>query len=438
MMQMHQFVARCIGLLSPAWEVWAPLASARSHPLLIASPAHTCENPRGLAGGTNRWRSLCRKRGRSGPKSTDPIRRHTEPVRQRTREGKMRILLIVVTLFFVVAVAGSCGDSGDSEIATRGGKPVKSGDQGGGGKSQTVWYADNDRDGFGDPKVSQTARRQPTGYVANNEDCDDAHASVNLRAVEVCDGLDNNCNGIVDDMSPGAGGGRCCGGEWTDISADASNCGGCNQACPEGHRCVNGVCEAQMESCDASETGKRRCTGDVIEECTGTFWEPVTNCADQGMTCAGVASGEVACQEVGGGGHDSYEQNDSYSSAYSLGGTTDCDDQQVVVTANFHSNDDEDWYKVHVEDTFSCTLDPKVSIEMPTGHSYEVVLHFYCDGSSERFGQRQTVEQSTVVALEVPGCSGGFTGGEDSGDLYIQVIPLVRNSDGDYVLRING
>lgn len=30
-------------------------------------------------------------------------------------------------------------------------------------------------------------------------DCDDTHASVNPDAVEICDGLDNNCNGTIDD-----------------------------------------------------------------------------------------------------------------------------------------------------------------------------------------------------------------------------------------------
>ena len=39
----------------------------------------------------------------------------------------------------------------------------------------------------------------PTGYVNNNDDCNDNNASINPAAVDICDGIDNNCNGELDD-----------------------------------------------------------------------------------------------------------------------------------------------------------------------------------------------------------------------------------------------
>ncbi len=63
--------------------------------------------------------------------------------------------------------------------------------------SQT-YFADADGDGFGNPAVSQVACSQPSGYVLNNTDCNDNSAAINPSAVEVCDGIDNNCDGLID------------------------------------------------------------------------------------------------------------------------------------------------------------------------------------------------------------------------------------------------
>ena len=43
----------------------------------------------------------------------------------------------------------------------------------------TTWYADADGDTYGNLAVTQMSCAQPTGYVANSTDCDDANANVN-------------------------------------------------------------------------------------------------------------------------------------------------------------------------------------------------------------------------------------------------------------------
>ncbi len=61
------------------------------------------------------------------------------------------------------------------------------------------WYADADADGYGDATTSQDACSQPSGYVDNTDDCNDAEALAWTGATETCDGADNNCDGTVDE-----------------------------------------------------------------------------------------------------------------------------------------------------------------------------------------------------------------------------------------------
>ncbi len=61
------------------------------------------------------------------------------------------------------------------------------------------FFLDADSDGFGDPAVPVEACSAPEGYVIDDSDCDDTHAAINPDATEVCDGMDNDCDALVDD-----------------------------------------------------------------------------------------------------------------------------------------------------------------------------------------------------------------------------------------------
>lgn len=64
-----------------------------------------------------------------------------------------------------------------------------------------TWYADMDNDTFGDPDNTMRACTQPTGYLADNRDCDDNNALVYPEAAEYCDEVDNDCDGVTDEDS---------------------------------------------------------------------------------------------------------------------------------------------------------------------------------------------------------------------------------------------
>lgn len=67
--------------------------------------------------------------------------------------------------------------------------------------NKTEWSVDADNDEFGDPTTVIVQCGQPAPeYVPNlvATDCDDAEARTHPGASEFCDGVDNDCDGIVD------------------------------------------------------------------------------------------------------------------------------------------------------------------------------------------------------------------------------------------------
>lgn len=68
-------------------------------------------------------------------------------------------------------------------------------------EDKITWYADADADTFGDPNDSRTLCPwfTPVNRVQDNTDCDDTNAAINPAAQEICDGLDNDCDALVDD-----------------------------------------------------------------------------------------------------------------------------------------------------------------------------------------------------------------------------------------------
>ncbi len=65
----------------------------------------------------------------------------------------------------------------------------------------STWYADADGDGYGDSLSTVDSCDMPAGYSANGDDCDDNSAATSPAAYEICDGIDNNCDGATDDAS---------------------------------------------------------------------------------------------------------------------------------------------------------------------------------------------------------------------------------------------
>lgn len=61
------------------------------------------------------------------------------------------------------------------------------------------WCVDADADGHGDPDDVIYACDRPSGYVASCEDCDDGDSTSYPSAPELDDGVDNDCDELVDE-----------------------------------------------------------------------------------------------------------------------------------------------------------------------------------------------------------------------------------------------
>jgi hypothetical protein len=67
-----------------------------------------------------------------------------------------------------------------------------------------AFFRDADGDGFGDPDDAVEDCQPPDGYLLDRTDCDDGDPAIHPDAEDVCDGLDNDCDGRPDEGSIGS------------------------------------------------------------------------------------------------------------------------------------------------------------------------------------------------------------------------------------------
>jgi hypothetical protein len=62
-----------------------------------------------------------------------------------------------------------------------------------------TWYTDVDGDGWGDDASATVGCTRPAGAVGLGGDCDDTDPAVHPMAAEQCDGVDQDCDGELDE-----------------------------------------------------------------------------------------------------------------------------------------------------------------------------------------------------------------------------------------------
>ncbi len=108
------------------------------------------------------------------------------------------------------------------------------------GCSLLTFYADTDGDSYGNPAsfITQTNPVPPFGYVSDNTDCNDGSAAVNPAATEVCNLIDDDCDGTTD--------------EGFDVDNDGYT--SCNGDCDDNNNAVNPlaseICNGIDDNCN--------------------------------------------------------------------------------------------------------------------------------------------------------------------------------------------
>ena len=132
----------------------------------------------------------------------------------------------------------------------------------------TVFYKDSDGDSFGVTSDNKCYCSANGDYrTTTNGDCDDSDASTYPGAVEICDGKDNDCDGVI---------------PLTEADDDSDGYRVCDHDCEDNN---NVIYPGAPELCDESDND---CDGDIDEDC------PIRDAACLGSTIPnGILAGET-------------------------------------------------------------------------------------------------------------------------------------------------
>ncbi len=257
---------------------------------------------------------------------------------------------------------------------------------------------DGDRDGY-------------IPRVCGGADCNDDSSSIHPDAMEVCDGLDNNCDGVVDPPAESsclptelcierececqppnlqcsdayALGGLVC----ADLMTDAEHCGACSNRCQVGGDCNAGACECPVGFTDCAgrcadlSADVRNCGGCDVScgngECDGGECVCPTNtvnCGDAGRwICRDLDTDPFGCGGCGNRCVTGAECDSGFCSAYLVDSVvfgrswTDFDDPNFADYWLSSATDEDSYY-------FSAALEQGLSVMpggemsvLPAGHS---------------------------------------------------------------------
>ena len=285
-----------------------------------------------------------------------------------------------------------------------------------------VFYQDTDGDGYGDELNSVESCDVPDGYVEDGSDCNDENDQVHPEGVEICDGIDNDCDGEIDinavDMIEfyvdGDGDG------YGDSTLSELHC-----SLPEGFSDSNTDCDdadatthpSASEICDGSDND---CDGAIPEDELDGDGDGYISCLFDTNIWNGSA-------DVVGGEDCDDTATSIYPGADELCSTEQDDDCDGVVNED-DAVDADTWYADTDADTYGDPNNPMQSCAQPIGYVQDMLD---CDDGNAQINPQAfdvaangiDEDCSGADAQGIDGDGDGFLDTEDCNDGDVNINP---------------
>jgi hypothetical protein len=189
-----------------------------------------------------------------------------------------------------------------------------------------TWYPDADGDGYGDAASGAASCEQPEGTLADGSDCDDGDAAVNPSATEMCDDVDNNCDGATDEATAADA------PTWY-VDADGDGYGvssGFTSACDQPAGYADNATDCDDAEPAANPGNRESCDG-IDNDCDGTTDEDdATDASAWYIDADGDSYGDAAATTTSCSAPSGYVGNDN-----------DCDDTDDTINPLASELDDD-------------------------------------------------------------------------------------------------
>jgi|GEM_PF-1032615 hypothetical protein len=292
-----------------------------------------------------------------------------------------------------------------------------------------AWYADDDGDGFGDAGTAVDSCSGPEGFVTNDTDCDDGEESVYPGAYDACDGLDNNCDGDIDEDERTVFYADADGDTWGDPERPVEACLAPSGYVEDNRDCNDNTAEVwpgHPEICDELDNN---CDG-AVDEGVGLTWYEDRDGDEWGV----ADSTTLACAQPLGYAPEPGDCNDESALYHPYADESDCTDPEDYNCDGSvgYADNDLDGFAACVEcndgdplvfpgapeicndiddDCDVLTDDADPDVDLSTGSVW------YADSDSDAYGDRL----STITACDAPY---GYTGDQtDCDDTDAHVSP---------------